>query len=62
MELLVSSETSALKAQTPGDYPKDTIGQYTNLFLAKRETFSDHAEVQRESLAALDSISDEDFR
>ena len=27
MELLVSSETSALKAQTPGDYPEDTIRQ-----------------------------------
>ena len=25
MELLVSSETSALKAQMPGDYPKDKI-------------------------------------
>ena len=25
MERIVSSETSALKAQTPGDYPKDTI-------------------------------------
>ena len=25
MELLISSETSVLKAQTPGDYPEDTI-------------------------------------
>ena len=29
MELPVSSETSALKAQTPGDYPKDTIQHST---------------------------------
>ena len=30
MELLVSSETSALKAQAPGDYPKDTIRHSTH--------------------------------
>ena len=30
MELLVSSETSALKAHTPGDYPKDTIRHFCN--------------------------------
>ena len=30
MELLVSSETSALKAQTPEDYPKDTIRHSTH--------------------------------
>ena len=30
MELLVSSETSALKAQRPGDYPKDTIRHSTH--------------------------------
>ena len=29
MERIVSSETSALKAQTPGDYPKDTIRHST---------------------------------
>jgi hypothetical protein len=27
--MLVSSETSALKAETPGDYPKDTIRHST---------------------------------
>ena len=31
IELLVSSETSALKAQRPGDYPKDTIKAKGNL-------------------------------
>jgi len=35
--------------------------QPTNLFLAKRRHFADVAEVQRESLVALDSISVEDF-
>ena len=30
MERLVSPETSALKAQTPGDYPKDTIRHSTH--------------------------------
>ena len=30
MERLVSSETSALKGQTPGDYPKDTIRHSTH--------------------------------
>ena len=31
MERIASSETSALKAQKPGDYPKDTIRHSTHL-------------------------------
>ena len=43
-ELLVSSETSALKTQTPGDYPKYTVRQLflqlsaVALFLVKSRT------------------------
>jgi hypothetical protein len=39
MELPVSSETSALKAQTPGDYAKDTIQAFNILqkFEIKKE-------------------------
>ena len=35
MERIESSEMSALKAQTPGDYPKDTIRHSSLLFLTR---------------------------
>ena len=49
MELPVSSETSELKVQTPGDYPKDTIRHST------------HSESLKSSSLANLSINSQDF-
>ena len=55
VELPVSSEMSALKAQTPGDYPKDTIRHAYRLFsqcttgyrMIKQRKFQNNSEQYR---------------
>jgi hypothetical protein len=57
--LLHPQEPNKSQGAWSGKWGGDTT---TILFLAKRKTYVDDAEVQRESLAALDIISFEDFR